>query len=218
VKKDEAIFQIIRQYIMESKKVRFEGNSYSDEWHKEAKKRGLTNVTDVVEAIDAYLSPKSKRLFKAMKVMNDRELDGRAEVRFDNYTKRIQIESRVIGDIALGQIVPIAIEYQSRLLENVKAIKEVFSQTEFKELAGARLELIKTISEHITTIKAKVFDMTEARKVANVITEAREKAIKYDATVLPFIEDIRYHIDKLEEIVDNEMWPLPKYREMLFCR
>jgi glutamine synthetase len=218
VKKDEAIFQVIRQYIMESKNVRFEGNSYSDEWHKEAKKRGLTNVTDVVEAIDAYLSPKSKRLFKAMKVMNDRELEGRAEVRFDNYTKRIQIESRVIGDIALGQIVPIAIEYQSRLLENVKAIKEVFSAAEFKELAGARLELIKTISEHITTIKAKVFDMTEARKVANVITDAREKAVKYDATVLPFIEDIRYHIDKLEEIVDNEMWPLPKYREMLFCR
>jgi glutamine synthetase len=218
VKKDEAIFQVIRQYIIESKNVRFEGNSYSEDWHKEAKKRGLTNVTDVVEAIDAYVSTKSKRLFKTMKVMNERELEGRTEVRFDNYTKRIQIESRVIGDIALGQIVPIAIEYQTHLLENVKALKEVFSPEEFKELAGARMELIKTVSEHVTTIKAKVFEMTEARKTANVIPESREKAMQYSSTVLPFIEEIRYHIDKLEEFVDNEMWPLPKYREMLFCR
>lgn len=218
VKKDEAIFQVIRQYIIESKNVRFEGNSYSDEWHKEAKKLGLTNVTDVVEAIEAYLSPKSKRLFKALKVLNERELEGRTEVRYDNYTKRIQIEARVIGDIALIQIVPIAIDYQTRLLENVKGLKDVFNQVEYKELAGARIELIKKISEHISSLKLKVHEMTEARKVANVITDAREKAVQYAATVLPYIEEIRYHIDKLEEIVDNEMWPLPKYREMLFCR
>ncbi len=218
VKKDEAIFQVIRQYIIESKNVRFEGNSYSPEWHKEAKKRGLSNVTNVIEALDAYVSAKSKKLFKTMKVLNERELEGRTEVKFDNYTKHIQIESRVIGDIALGQIVPIAIDYQTRLLENVKGLKDIFSEAEYKNLAGARIELIKTISEHISTIKAKVYEMTEARKVANVIIDAREKAIKYYDTVLPYIEEIRYHIDKLEEIVDNEMWPLPKYRELLFCR
>jgi glutamine synthetase len=218
VKKDEAIFQVIRKYIIESKNVRFEGNSYSEEWQKEAKKRGLTNVTSVVEALDAYLSTKSKRLFKSMKVLNEKELEGRTEVRLDNYAKRIQIESRVIGDIALSQIVPIGIDYQTRLVENVKGLKEVFGEKEYKELAGARLELIKIISEHITTIKSKVFEMTEARKNANIVTDAREKALKYAETIIPFLEDIRYHIDKLEEIVDNEMWPLPKYREMLFFR
>jgi glutamine synthetase len=218
VKKDEAIFQVIRKYIIESKNIRFEGNSYSEEWHKEAKKRGLSNVTKVIEALDAYLTTKSKRLFKSMKILNEKELEGRTEVRFDNYSKRIQIESRVIGDIALGQIVPIAIDYQTRLIENVKGLKELFNPSEFKELVGARLELIKTISEHITAIKAKVFEMTESRKTANSIANARLKALKYAETIVPFLEEIRYHIDKLEEIVDNEMWPLPKYRELLFCR
>jgi len=218
VKKDEAIFQMIRKYIIESKNVRFEGNSYSEEWHKEARKQGLTNITNVIEALDAYLSTKSKRLFKSMKVLNEKELEGRTDVRFDNFTKKIQIESRVIGDIALGQIVPVAIDYQTRLAENVRGLKELFNPNDYKSLAGARLELIKTISEHISAIKAKVHDMTEARKAANIIKEAREKAVQYSATVLPYIEDIRNHIDKLEEIVDNEMWPLPKYRELLFTR
>jgi glutamine synthetase len=218
VKKDEAIFQIIRKYIIESKNVRFEGNSYSDEWQKEAKKRSLTNVTSIIEALDAYLSTKSKRLFKGMKVLNEKELEGRTEVRFDNYAKRIQIESRVIGDIALSQIIPIAINYQTRLMENVKGLKDLFTQSELRELEGARIELIKIISEHIAVIKAKVNEMTEARKNANGILEAREKALQYLTTVFPFLEEIRYHIDKLEEIVDNEIWPLPKYREMLFSR
>jgi glutamine synthetase len=218
VKKDEAIFQVIRKYIIDSKNVRFEGNSYSEDWHKEAKKRGLTNVTNVIEALDAYLTTKARRLFKVQRVLNEKELEGRTDVRFDNYSKRIQIESRVIGDIALNQIVPSAIIYQTSLIESVKGLKEIFGQNEFRTLAGARIELIKTISEHITTIKAKVHDMTEARKVANKLTEAREKATQYAATVLPYIEEIRYHIDKLEEILDNELWPLPKYRELLFSR
>jgi glutamine synthetase len=218
IKKDEAIFQVIRKYIIESKNIRFEGNSYSEEWHKEAKKRGLTNVTNVIEALDAYLSTKSKRLFKSMKILNEKELEGRTDVRFDNFTKKIQIESRVIGDIAVGQIVPVAIDYQTRLSENVKGLKEIFNQSDLKSLAAGRLELIKMISEHITAIKTKVHEMTESRKEANEIKDAREKAVQYATKVVPYIEDIRNHIDKLEEIVDNEMWPLPKYRELLFTR
>ncbi|MBN2522357.1 MAG: glutamine synthetase III [Bacteroidales bacterium] len=218
VKKDEAIFQVIRKYIIESKNVRFEGNSYSEEWQKEAAKRGLTNVTSVIESLDAYLSTKSKRLFKSQKVMNEKELEGRTDVRYDNFTKKIQIESRVIGDIALSQIIPIAIDYQTQLMNNIKGLKETFGQSEFQNLSVARKELVLTISEHISTIKAKVNEMTEARKNANVIINAREKANQYSLTVLPFIEDIRYHIDKLEQIVDNEIWPLPKYRELLFSR
>ncbi|MBN1597975.1 MAG: glutamine synthetase III [Bacteroidales bacterium] len=218
VKKDEAIFQVIRKYIIDSKKVRFEGNSYSEEWQKEAKKKGLTNVTNVIEALDAYLSAKSKRLFKSLKILNEKELEGRTGVRYDNYTKKIQIESRVIGDIAISQIVPTALDYQTKLIKNVKGLKELYSQNEFKVLVGGRLELIKTVSGHITAIKSKVHDMTEARKVANKIEDARGKAVQYSETVLQYLEDIRSHIDKLEQIVDNEMWPLPKYRELLFSR
>lgn len=218
VKKDEAIFQIIRKYIIDSKNVRFEGNSYSEEWRSEAKKRGLSNITSVIESLDAYLTTKSKRLFKSQKIFNEKELEGRTDVRFDNYTKKIQIESRVIGDIALSQVVPIAIEYQTKLMNNVSAMKEVFGQAEFQKLAGSRKELIRTISGHITDIKAKVNDMTEARKKANGFSIAREKAEQYSIMVLPFIEDLRSHIDKLEQIVDNEIWPLPKYRELLFTR
>jgi glutamine synthetase len=218
VKKDEAIFQTIRKYIIDSKNVRFEGNSYSDEWIKEASKHGLTNVTNIVEALDAFVSAKSKKLFKALKVFSEKELEARTDVRLDNLTKKIQIESRVIGDLALNQIVPTAINYQTSLIENVRGLKELFAPDEFNTLAGARLELIKTISEHVTTIKAQVHEMTEARKLANKKENPRERAMQYTSTVLPYLEEIRYHIDKLEEIVDNEMWPLPKYREMLFSR
>ena len=218
VKKDEAIFQVIRKYSIESKNVRFEGNSYSDDWVKQAVKQGLTNVTNVIEALDAYLSTKSKRLFKTLKVFTDKELEARTDVKYDNYTKKIQIESRVIGDIALGQIVPIAINYQTQLIENVKGLKEIFPKSEFETLAYGRLELIKTISEHISTIKILVYEMTEARKIANKVTTDREKALQYYTTVVPYLENIRVHIDKLEQVVDNEMWPLPKYRELLFSR
>lgn len=218
VKKDEAIFQVIRKYIIDSKNVRFEGNSYGDEWQKEAKKRGLTNISSVVESLDAYMTTKSKRLFKALRVLNEKELEGRTSVRYDNYAKRIQIESRVIADIAISQIVPTAVNYQTKLIDNVKGLRDVFGDTEYKKLAGARLELIKSISAHITAIKAKVYDMTEARKVANKVEDPREKASQYALKVFPFIDEIRYQIDKLEQIVDNELWPLPKYRELLFNR
>jgi glutamine synthetase len=216
VKKDEAIFQVIRDYIIFSKNVRFEGNSYSEDWIAEAVKHGLTNVTDVVEILEAYLSKSAKTLFNRMNIFTEKELEARTEVRLDNFTKKIQIESRVIGDMALNQIVPTAINYQTSLIENVRGLKELFSEKEFKELAGTRLELIKKISDHVTNIKTKVNEMVEARKQANAIESPREKTKAYTDIVLPYIEDIRYHIDKLELIVDNEIWPLPKYRELLF--
>jgi glutamine synthetase len=136
----------------------------------------------------------------------------------EKYTKKIQIESRVLGDIAINHIVPTAIAYQTSLIENVKGLKAIFSDNEFKEMAGARLDLIKKISNHISTIKAQVNEMIEARKVANLIEHGKDKAYAYEKTVRPYLDTIRYHIDKLEEVVDNEYWPLPKYRELLFSR
>lgn len=218
VKKDEAIFQVLRQYITESKPIRFEGNNYSEEWKKEAKKRGLSNITNTVEALDAYLTPKSKKLFADLDVMTERENEARAMVRWDNYTKRVQIEARVLGDLVMNHIVPVAIRYQSELIENVKGLKEIFGEKEFKELAGSRLELIKTISHHVSYIKAKVNEMIETRKVANKIENEREKAYEYSTKIFCYLDDIRYHVDKLELIVDNQYWPLPKYRELLFTR
>ncbi|HLO58033.1 MAG TPA: glutamine synthetase III [Bacteroidales bacterium] len=218
VKKDEAIFQVLRQYITDSKPIRFEGNNYSEDWKKEAKKRGLNNITNTVEALDAYLTPKSKKLFTDLDVMTERENEARTFVRWDNYTKRVQIEARVMGDLVMNHIVPVAIRYQSELIENVKGLKEIFGEKEFKELAGARLELIRTISGHVSYIKSKVNEMIEARKVANKIEDEREKAMAYSTQIFCYLDDIRYHVDKLELIVDDQYWPLPKYRELLFSR
>jgi glutamine synthetase len=215
-KKDEAIFQVIRKYIIDSKKIRFEGNSYGEEWKKEAQKRGLTNISDFTDIMSAYLSAGSKGMFKSLKIFTEKELEARTDVRLDLYTKKIQIESRVLGDLALNHIVPIAIDYQTRLVNNVKGLKDLFAADEFKKLAGARMQLIKNISEHVTGIKAKVKDMTEARKVANRMELPHEKAKQYSDTVTPYLTSIREHIDKLELIIDDEMWPLPKYREILF--
>lgn len=217
VKKDEAIFQVIREFIIKSKKIRFEGNSYSDEWIKEAAKRKLSNVTNVVEAFDAYLAPSAIKLFSQNKIFNEKELVARTEVRWETYQKSIQIESRVLANIAINQIVPTAIAYQTTLIENVKGLKDLFG-AEYRKIGGGRLDLIKQISEHTTAIKAKVAEMTEARKKANAIKGVREKAYEYSTKIVPFQADIRYHIDKLERIVDNEMWPLPKYTELLFTR
>jgi len=218
VKKDEAIFQVLRKYITESKPVRFEGNNYSDEWKDEAAKRGLTNITNPVEAYDAYLSKNSIKLFADLGVMTERENVARTHVRWETYAKKIQIEARVLGDLVLNHIVPVAIRYQTELIDNVKGLKELFSEKEFNELAGARIELIRTISHHVSYIKLKVHEMIEARKVANKIEDEREKAYEYSTKILCYLDDIRYHVDKLELIVDDEYWPLPKYRELLFMR
>jgi len=215
VKKDEAIFQILREYIISSKAIRFEGDNYSDDWVKEAAKRGLTNVTDVPEALSAYLTDQSKKLFFDLGIFSEIELEGRVEVMFEQYTKKIQIEARVLGDIASNHIVPTAVKYQNRLMDNVLGLKEIYGE-EFKTLAGNRIELIKEISDHVTEIKSGVYEMVEARKVANKISDEKEKCKAYSKTIAPYLSSIRYHIDKLELIVDDEIWPLPKYRELLF--
>jgi glutamine synthetase len=218
VKKDEAIFQVLKKLIIESKAIRFDGNGYSAEWREEAARRGLTNITSVPTSLESLHDKRVVEMYSKLGVLSERELEGRIEVELEKYTKKIQIESRVLGDLASNHIVPVAIEYQSLLLENVKNLKLVFSDAEFKSLAEGRLELIKEVGGHISSIKAKVKEMTEARKVANAIESEKEKAYAYEGSVRPYLDDIRYHIDKLELIVDNELWPLPKYRELLFVR
>jgi len=215
IKKDEAIFQVLREYIIASKAIRFEGDNYSDDWVKEAARRGLTNVTDVPEALSAYLTDKAKKLFFEMGIFSEVELEGRVEVMFEQYTKKIQIEARVLGDMALNHIVPTAVKYQNRLVQNVLGLKEIYGE-EYKKLAGNRIELIKEISDHVSQIKTDVNDMVEARKVANKVSDEKEKCKAYSKTIAPYLDQIRYHIDKLELIVDDEIWPLPKYRELLF--
>ncbi len=218
VKKDEAIFQVLKKYIIECKPIRFDGNGYSEEWAQEAERRGLTNIKSVPQALDAYLFDRSRKVFSSLEIFSDIELEARVEVEFEKYIKKIQIEARVLGDLAINHIVPTAITYQTTLIENVKGLKEIFSEEEFNDLAGARKELIKEVSGHISAIKALTKEMVEARKVANIIEHTRDKAYAYEQTVRPYFDQIRYHIDKLELTIDNELWPLPKYRELLFSR
>lgn len=214
--KDEAIFQVLRRYITESKTIRFEGNGYSDEWVKEAAKRGLSNFAKTPEALDAFVSKSSIALFETNNVLNHREVEARYEIQLETYTKKIQIESRVIGDIAANHIIPTALKYQNQLINNVQGLKAILDGKAFTKAAQAQLEIIQEISEHVSAIKKSIDDMIEARKVANKITNAKKQAVEYCYKVQPFFETIRYHSDKLELLVDDEMWCLPKYREMLF--
>ncbi len=216
--KDEAIFQVLKKYILESERVRFEGDNYSKEWQKEAVKRGLCNLESVPESISMYLTPASKEALIGSGIFSEKELQSRVEVEYEKFTKKVQIEARVLGDLAINHIVPTAIRYMSTLIENVKGLKEVFSNSEFEKLAGARKEMIVNISDHISAVKKLVNDMVEERKKANVIDDSFKKALAYESKVKPYLEEIRTHIDKLELIVDNEIWPLPKYRELLFTR
>ncbi len=216
VKKDEAIFQVLKKYIVESKAVRFEGNGYSDEWIKEAEKRGLTNINNMPEAIKAFVSEHSIKLFEENKVLSKRELEARLEIKQEIFVKKIQIESRVLGDLAINHIVPTAIKYQNNLIQNVKGLQELIGKEEYKKLGNTQIETIIKISNHINEIKNKVNLMINERKKANKINNIEEKAFQYNNNVKPYFESIRYHIDKLELIVDDELWPLPKYREMLF--
>ena len=218
VKKDEAIFQALKELIISSKPIRFNGDGYSEDWIKEAEKRGLTNVSNVPESLEAYLRPETKQLFEKMGVLNESEIRGRTEVEYEKFVMKVQIESRVLGDLAINHIVPTAVQYQTILLENVKSQKEVFSAEEFAELASGRLDLIKEIGGHISALKILRKEMIEARKQANKIEDILERARSYDKTVKPFLDEIRDHIDRLELVVDNEKWPLPKYRELLFVR
>ncbi|MCX6327952.1 MAG: glutamine synthetase III [Bacteroidia bacterium] len=216
--KDEAIFQVLKKYIIESRRVVFEGDNYSHEWHAEAARRKLCNIASVPESLKCYLTPASKEVLIGSGIFTEKELESRVEVEFEKFTKKVQIEARVLGDLAINHIVPTAIRYMSQLIENVKGLKDVFSDLEYERLAGARKEMIITISDHITNIKKLVNDMIEERKRANVIEDSFKKALAYEKKVKPYLEEIRYPIDKLELIVDNEIWPLPKYRELLFTR
>ena len=218
IKKDEAIFQVLRNYIIDSKKVRFEGNGYSDEWIKEAASKGLSNITSPPEAFKEYISKKTIDLFETNNILSKRELESRYEVKIEEFTKKIQIESRVLGDIAMNHIIPTAVNYQKRLIDSVRGLKEIFSEEEYNELSARRKEVIKKIAYHTTSVSKKVQLMTDERKEANKIKDYRKKVDAYYEKVSPFLEDIRYHIDKLELTVDNELWPLPKYRELLFNR
>jgi glutamine synthetase len=218
VKKDEAIFQILRKLILESKAIHFDGDGYSDAWKAEAAKRGLSNITSVPESIHKYTAPHSKKVLVEGGILTEKELEARVEVELEKYVKKVQIEARVLGDLAINHIVPTAVAYQNILIDNVKGLKDIFGDKDYQDLAGDRLNLIKEISAHVTFIKNKVEDMVNARKVANKIEDMSEKAFAYEQKIFPMFDEIRYHIDKLELIVDNEMWPLPKYRELLFMR
>ena len=216
--KTTAILKVLRQCIKECKPIRFDGNGYSDEWVEEAKKRGLDCETSCPVIFDNYLSESSIAMFESTGVMTKKELEARNEVKWEMYTKKIQIEARVLGDLAMNHVIPVATEYQSRLIDNVYKLRDLFSAEKAEALSSMNVKLIEDIAQHTIYITKHVDDMIEARKVANRIESEREKAIAYHDTVAPMLEDIRYHIDKLELIVDNQMWTLPKYRELLFVR
>jgi glutamine synthetase len=213
-KKEVAIVNVLREYAIATKKIRFEGNGYSEEWLKEAKKRGLSNVDTTPHALDFWISNASKKLFKSNEIFSERELEARYEIMQENYVKKIQIEGRVIGDISMNHIIPTAVTYQNKLIENAKGLKEIGLNKE----AEATIDLIKEISKYIATITKDVDQMTEERKKANTITHAPERAKAYCEKVKPYFETIRYAVDKLELIVDDAMWPLPKYREILYLK
>jgi len=217
LKKDEAIFNVLREYIKSLKNILFEGNGYGAAWEKEAKKRGLSNNKTTPEALKARISKKTINLFEEMNVMSKVEIEARYEIEIEDYTLRIQIESRVIGDIAGNHIIPTAVRYQNMLIENVSGLKEIFGN-DFEKYASEQIILIKKISSHIEVIHAKVDAMIAARKKANVIEDPVKKAHEYCNKVKPFFEEIRYHCDKLELMVDDEIWPLTKYRELMFIR
>lgn len=217
--KDEAIFQVLKRLIVETKAVRFEGDGYSEEWKKEAARRGLTNITSAPEAISKYLDPASREVLLGEGVFSESEIHGRVEVEFEKFSKKVQIESRILGDIAINHIVPTAVSYQNRLIENLCGLKQLFSDDEFEVLAEDRKDLIREISTHVTAIKKLVKRMTDERHKANhESANEEEKAIVYDKTIRPTMDEIRSHIDELELVVDDEMWPLPKYRELLFAK
>ena len=216
LKKDEAVFNVLREYIKASKKIRFEGDGYGDAWEKEAEKEGLSNNKTTPEALKAKISKKAISLFEEMNVMNKVEVAARHEIELEEYSKRIQIESRVLGDVARNHVIPTAIQYQNTLIENVKGLKEIFGKG-FEQYAKEQIDLIQKISSHIAGINSKIEKMTEERKKANKF-DGQKNADAYCDKVKPFFEEIRYHCDKLELMVDDNLWPLTKYRELLFTR
>ena len=217
-KKEAAIIKVVREDIGYIKPIIFNGNGYGEEWKQEAVKRGLDCETSAPKIFDNYLSESSIRMFESTHVLSRHELEARNEIKWETYTKKIQIESRIFGDLCLNHIIPVVTRYQSMLIDNVHKVKDIFPADKADAISKENIIIIEKISKHESYIIEKVDAMIEARKVANKIASEREKAIAYHDTVAPLMEDIRYHVDKLETIVDDEAWPLPKYRELLFIR
>jgi glutamine synthetase len=218
LEKDDAMFQILKRYITESKKIRFEGNGYGDAWKAEAKKRGLNNIPTTPGALEAYISKKSIHLFESLAILNHREQEARYEIYLEIYTKKIQIESRIMADMVDNQIIPASLNYQKTLTDNAVGLKNVLSPVEFKKAAETQIMLIKEISTRVAIIKKAADAMTEERKKANNLDNAKKQAHAYCDKVKPYFDTIRYNVDKLENMVDDAIWPLPKYREMLYLR
>ncbi len=218
INKDEAISSVLRRYIKESKNILFEGNNYSKEWLEEAARRKLPNHTNTPRALKAMTSKKTVKLFTENKVLTERELKARHEIGLEDYTKKLQIESRVLGDLATNHVIPGAIKYLNTLCDCVQKLGDVIDRHTFSKISVHQVETITEITEHIAKIKSFVNEMVSARKLANKITDAEERAFAYCEKVFPYFEKLRYHINKLELLIDDEIWPLPKYREMLFIR
>ncbi|TDG36983.1 glutamine synthetase type III [Pedobacter changchengzhani] len=211
-KKDIALLTVIKRYIKESKSIRFEGNGYSQEWADEAATRGLANIKTTPKALDAYMSDKTVELFASNNIFNKRELHARHEIMLESFYKKLQIEARVMGEMANTSIIPAAIAYQNTLIENVKGLKEIGLEPK------TSLDIIKKLTEHLDIVKTNIDAMLEERKITNKIEDSREKAIAYDENVKSYFDTIRYHADKLEQIVDDSVWPIPKFRELLFMK
>lgn len=214
-KKEIALMQTIQKYIVESKNILFEGDGYSEAWAKEAEKRGLSNVKTTPLALDAFVSDAAKKLFSKFDIFTTKELEARHEIQLENYIKKIQIEARIMGEMASTYILPPAVKYQNILIQNIKGLKELgFAEKDY----SSQLQIAQKISEHVDVIGTRVKEMIEARKVANNISESRERAISYCDEVRKHFEVIRYHVDKLELLIDDELWELPRYRELLFLQ
>jgi glutamine synthetase len=217
LKKDEAIFNVLREYIKTSRNILFEGNGYGDDWQAEAKKRGLSNNKNTPEALKIKIDPKTIALYEGLNVMNKVEIEARYEIEIEEYVHIIQIEGRTLGDIARNHVIPTAVKYQNILIDNVKGLKDIFGK-DFKKYASEQLVLIADISQRIEAINSGVTTMTNARKKANTVKDTTKKASIYCNQVKPLFDDIRYHCDKLELLIDDELWPLAKYRELLFTK
>ena len=213
-----AIVEILCEDIKTCRPIHFDGNGYSDEWVAEAKRRGLDVETSCPLIFDRYLDDDSVRMFESLNIMNRKELAARNEVKWETYTKKIQIEARVLGDLTMNHVIPVATHYQSRLAKTVKSMRDIFAKEEVEKMCARNINIIREIAERTQIIEVMVEELVAARKKANRISSEREKAIAYHDTVVPKMEDIRYHIDKLELIVADELWTLPKYRELLFIR
>ena len=216
--KYHAILDVLRDDIRTCRPVRFDGNGYSEAWVAEAARRGLDVEKSCPVIFEHYLDDSSVRMFESTKVMNRKELEARNEVKWEMYVKTVQIEARVLGDLAMNHIIPVCTHYQSKLIKNVQGMKDVFALEKAERLSARNLKLIEEIAERTERIEQLVDDLTEARRVANRIESIHERAIQYHDTVCPHMESIRREIDKLELIVEDGLWTLPKYRELLFIR